>query len=352
MSKLLFVTHAGKLAQNIGRQEPERALRIISDGAQCIRIDGVQQPELAVRNELAKGKHKGVVIVGGYDVVPSQRVDVLDPALRAQIPRQAIIEDRDEFIVWSDDMWGDVDGEGMPDYPVSRIPDGHYAALVLTALCADSPRPESGRFGIRNTVRPFATPIFGVLPGTERIVECAPTRYNQLPAGSVQRPYLYFMLHGLDSDGSRFWGDDPGRGGVIEAINTASIPTKGLGVALAGCCWGALTVDQRAQDRSGMVSPKSPGSSMALSALMGGAIAFIGCTGVHYSPGQAGGFFGGPMHLAFWEELTQRNHSPAEALFEARRTYLANMPHGRRLPLELGIERKIYKQFTCLGLGW
>ena len=91
---------------------------------------------------------------------------------------------------------------------------------------------------------------------------------------------------------------------------------------------------------------------MALSALMGGAIAFIGCTGVHFSPGQAGGFFGGPMHLAFWEELTQRNRPPAEALFEARRIYLANMPHGRRLPLELGIERKIYKQFTCLGLGW
>ena len=200
-------------------------------------------------------------------------------------------------------------------------------------------------------MRPFAAPIFNMLPGNEQLVSCAPTRFNQLPQGAAQRPYLYFMLHGLDTDGSRFWGDDPQRG-AIEAINTACLPTAGLSVAFAGCCWGALTVDQRANDRSGIVSPKSPESSMALSTLLAGAIAFVGCTGVHYSPGQAGGFFGGPMHMAFWQELIGNRRSPAEALFEARRQFLAAMPHNRVVPLEIGIERKIYKQFTCLGLGW
>lgn len=351
LSGILFVTDSAKLARNIGQQEAQRAIRMISDGAHCIRIDGNLRPEDMVRQELSKGKHKGVVLVGGYDVVPSQRVDVLDADLRAQISLEAIRNDRDEFIVWSDDVWGDIDGENMPDIPVSRIPDGRFPELVFKALSADKPIPSSGRFGIRNTARPFAAPIFEMLPGSEPLIESAPARYDQLPAGSTKKPYMYFMLHGLDSDGSRFWGDQPGRG-IVEAINTANLPSRGLGVALSGCCWGALTVDQRAQDRSGILSPKAPERSMALSTLLGGAVAFVGCTGVHYSPGADGGFFGGPMHLAFWRELIERRRSPAEALFDARRSFLAQMPHDRVVPLEIGIERKIYKQFTCLGLGW
>jgi hypothetical protein len=145
LSDLLFVTDTAKLARNIGREEAARALRMISDGAQCFEIDGMDQPETAVRRQLAKGAHKGVVIVGGYDVVPSQRVDVLDAALRAQIPRKAIIEDRDEFIVWSDDVWGDIDGENMPDLPVSRIPDARFPNLVFKALSADKPPETAGR---------------------------------------------------------------------------------------------------------------------------------------------------------------------------------------------------------------
>lgn len=351
LSKLLFVTDAAQLEKNIGKDEAARAIRMISDGATCFKIDGIDQPQAAVHAQLAKGTFKGVVIVGGYNVVPSQRVDVLDAALRAQIPRKAIVEDRDEFIVWSDDVWADIDGNNMPDLPVSRIPDGRFPDLVFKALAADKPSTSSGRFGIRNTVRPFAEPIFAALPGAEKLIECAPTRYDALPTGAIQRPYVYFMLHGLDSDGSRFWGDQPGRG-ILEAVNTRSLPSSGLSVALAGCCWGALTVDQRAKDGSGILSPKAPENSMALSTLLGGANAFVGCTGVHYSPGEEGGFFGGPMHLAFWQQVVRQKRTPAEALFEARRNFLADMPHGRSVPLEIGIERKIYKQFTCLGLGW
>jgi hypothetical protein len=123
-------------------------------------------------------------------------------------------------------------------------------------------------------------------------------------------------------------------------------------VGFAVCWGGARRFHPPANDRSGIVAPKSLESSMALSTLLGGAVAFVGCTGVHYSPSENGGFFGGPMHRAFWQELIGGGRAPAEALFEARRQFLAAMPHGRVIPLELGIERKIYKQFTCLGLGW
>ena len=186
LSKLLFVTDAKKLEKNIGETEAKRALRMISDGAKCILIDGTNPPETVVQRELAKGNHVGVVLVGGYDVVPSQRVDVLDAHLRASIPRDAILDDRDEFIVWSDDVWGDVDGENMPDFPVhTRIPDARSAELVLKALQASKPATASGRFGIRNTVRPFAAPIFDQLPpAPSSLLQSAPTRFDQIASGS------------------------------------------------------------------------------------------------------------------------------------------------------------------------
>jgi hypothetical protein len=91
--------------------------------------------------------------------------------------------------------------------------------------------------------------------------------------------------------------------------------------------------------------------SIALSLLKAGAQAFVGATGVHYSPGEEGGFFGGPLHAAFWDEIRQ-GRPLALALFNARRNYLVDIPHGRSALWNLAVERKLYKQFTCLGLGW
>jgi hypothetical protein len=88
-----------------------------------------------------------------------------------------------------------------------------------------------------------------------------------------------------------------------------------------------------------------------VSLLRAGANAFVGATGVHYSPGEGGGFFGGPLHAAFWDEI-RRDRAPAEALFNARQTYVQEIPHGRTSLWNLAVERKLYKQFTCLGLGW
>jgi len=61
---------------------------------------------------------------------------------------------------------------------------------------------------------------------------------------------------------------------------------------------------------------------MALSCLQAGSLAFVGCTGAHYSPDGASGFFGGPMHQAFWTQVLHGQKPPAEALFEAKRDFL------------------------------
>ncbi|WFU62481.1 MBL fold metallo-hydrolase [Bradyrhizobium brasilense] len=351
LSSLLFVTDKQRLARNVGREEAAQILKMIQDGdGKLLGVDG-GAPERAVTSELATGKYKGVVVVGGYDVLKSQSVDVLDPALRGSLNRRSIAEDQDEFIVWSDEIYGDADGDGLAELPVSRIPDGKTPELVLTALAADKPVATADRFGICNAARPFSFDIYDAdVPGTSKYMTSGPNGFRDVDPGRARQAFLYFMLHGLDRDGSRFWGD--GRSGAIEAINTGILPRSGLGVVFAGCCWGALTVDQRANDTSNVVSPKTPEGSMALACLAAGALAFVGCTGVHYSPGPAGGFFGGPMHRAFWKILPRSDFSPAKALFEARKAFLAEMPHGRTAPLELAIERKIYRQFTCLGLGW
>lgn len=351
LPQLLFATDRVRLAANIGAGEAGAAVRLIEVDAEVVDLAGDRAAHDTLRRRLSSGDYAGVVLVGGYDVVPPERVDVLDPALRAAIAPAAIKRDQDEFFVWSDDVWGDRDGDGLPELPVSRVPDGRSAALVRRALT--TPGGQTGAFGLRNALRPFAADVYRrIRDASGEPMQSAPTHYSDLIEEDLAKARLYFMLHGDDRDGSRFWGDDPATRQVVEAVNVASLPSDGLDVVFSGCCWGALTVLQRASRPVAPLAPKTPEQSMALASLMGGARAFVGCTGVHYSPDETGGFFGGPMHRAFWDALHRDGLDPAAALFQARRTFLAQMPHGRHGALELAIERKIYKQFTCLGLGW
>jgi hypothetical protein len=97
---------------------------------------------------------------------------------------------------------------------------------------------------------------------------------------------------------------------------------------------------------------KTPNASMALSVLRRGALAYVGCTGAHYSPVDAPyGYFGGPMHRSFWKGIGE-GRGPAQALFDAKAQYASEMPHGMNRPLEVAIEYKTLRQFSCLGLGW
>jgi hypothetical protein len=159
------------------------------------------------------------------------------------------------------------------------------------------------------------------------------------------------MLHGDFLDASRFWGE--GTPGNREAVNLSSIPDPCARVVFTGCCWGALTVDQPAVRALPGAAPaqKTPSASIALTFLRNGATAFVGCTGAHYSPTDAPfGYFGGPMHEAFWQHAA--TSQPAQALLAAKIAFVAGFPHGRTTPLQQAIEYKILHQYTCLGLGW
>jgi len=356
LPKLLFVTSRVALRENMGSAEAEHVLAALRAAGLEVLDDlpgdltKADQAAPVVRGRLAQSDYEGVVLLGGYDVIPAQRLDVLHAELRATLPTPH--GDADDFIVWSDAIYGDRDDDGFAELPVARIPDGKSPELVFAAIQADAPARAGRRFGLRNDARPFADKVFQRLPGAERMLASQPTSPPHIPRRSVNAGAVYLMLHGADFDGSRFWGEDST--GTIEAFNITNIPPKCTGVVFTGCCWGALFVETTAAQATlgQKVAPMAPEASIALSFLKSGVQGFIGCTGTHYSPLQSPyEYYGGPMHNAFWR-LQQQGLPPARALFEAKDEYRRGMPFAQRSPLGRAIGWKILRQFVCLGLGW
>lgn len=352
LPRLLFATNRDALAANIGPDATETVLAAIRavDGAELyddLPRDAASSGAFAVKQLKQFPEAKGVVLVGGPSVVPPQRRDCLQPGLRAQVPPD---DDPDDFVVWSDAPYGRRSDEALSDLPVSRVPDGNSADLLIAALRADDGPREPQRNGVRNIMRPFADEVFEALPGAEPLLRSRDTTFGTPP--SLAGEHVYLMLHGDYADSTRFWGEETVAN--AEALNLTNIISPAARVVFTGCCWGALTADQPAHWAlpDEVPAAKSAGASIALAFLERGSTAFVGCTGAHYSPTEEPyGYFGGPMHDAFWRSLLAGS-PPAEALWEAKIDYMRGFPHGRRTPFGLAVEYKILNQFTCLGLGW
>ncbi|MDQ5857402.1 MAG: hypothetical protein M3542_03890, partial [Acidobacteriota bacterium] len=354
LPKLLVVTDRLRLADNIGAGEAAAVL----DGVRAKGLALIEELPTGPATEAARVVHErlksepgieGVLIIGGYDVVPAHRLDTLPASLRAGVDED---DDPDDFIVWSDEIYASLDGDTVADLPISRIPDGRSSQFVRQALKASGRRSGAGRAGVRNVRRPFADEIFRILPGGKRLLQSKPTAHDQSPPLVLDGDFVYLMLHGDSHDSTRFWGE--GIAGQREAVNIRNLPASSGPIVFTGCCWGALIAEPPAgQASAGQVpDPKIPERSIALTFLAKGANAFVGCTGAHYSPDLPPfGFFGGPMHEAFWRACLE-GKAPAVALHEAKRRYALDLPHGQRTTVGQAIESKILRQFTCLGLGF
>lgn len=357
LPRLLFVTHKRTLVSNVGEEVVEQTLSAIRRAGHPLIVElptprdvGTVSAEVrrALRGDATSVE--GVVLLGGYDVVPAQRLDCLPPALRNAMTRR---DDLDNYIIWSDDVYGDKDGDEWPELPVSRIPDAKNAAMFAAAVNArdGSAASPSSRFGIRNYLREFAADIFTLLPGDAQLLDSRPTLARQMPPYDLAGERLYIMLHGKATDGTQFWGEPISSATAMTIENLAGVTPR---VVFSGCCWGALTVDTLAvQAVPGRpLEIRSVDSSIALTFLARGATAFVGCTGTHYSPSRPPfNYAGGPMHSAFWQ-ANIGGTSPARSLFEAKSRYKHEFPHGRSTPEEQAAEYKILHEFTCLGLGW
>ena len=351
LPRLLFVTDEAALGRKIGAGNARAAIAAVTQGGHALvngNFSGQTAMQAAGRVRDALQDVEGVVLLGGVDVVPSVRLDVLGPDLRPRLEDPE--EDPDNFIVWNDEIYGDRDNDELPELPVSRIADGGSARLVAAALSAAAHNGQT-RFGVRNVRRPFANTVFRELAGSQAMFISEPLHSSHLRPRDVQTDIAYIMLHGDDSDARRFWGETAGS--LLEAFGLDQIPATFRGVVFAGCCWGALTTTRRALHFAPgqPVACRAAADSIPLRFLAAGAQAFVGCTGVHYSPGgNQPTRAGGPMHVAFFNRL-MGGDPPARALFRAKQECLAKIDPDAD-PEEVAVSLKIIRQFTCLGLGW
>lgn len=359
LGSLLFVTDTAALTDFIGspavnviREAIHNAgyhLLDLAERGGAMRI-GTETIADCVQEQLEQHLPEQVVILGGYDVVPAAQVDTIAPETPAHMIGTLRNRDPDSFIVWSDDVYVDVEGVGLPDTAISRIPDGHDALFTLKVLQAE-PASARQRHGIRNSARPFVEAIFSTLPGRAPLLVSGPIAATDFISKPLEGSLAYYMLHGSNTDGKVFWGEYP-RGRYVEALTVDTAPTDGLDTAVIGCCWGALLSSTLARDwRPGQqLAGRLPTQSIALRLLSAGARAVIGCTGVHYSPTTPPfDTASGPFHQALWHHLNS-GLPPVVALLHAKYDF-ADTVKSLTDVNQLAIANKILSQFTCLGLG-
>lgn len=351
LPRLTFVTNVRKLSQRIGEQALAFPDAITGRGHGFVDFCEDLSPQDVA--QMAKGS-RGLVILGGYGVVPGVSVDTIPGDVRRELDGRSV--DGDNYVVWSDDPYGTVDGFAVPDIAVSRIPDDLLAGGVTELF--ESCAPASGVFGLRNRNRPFASSIFSSI-SAGAMMESEPTAHSDLSHQMLDVGHVYLMLHGFHEDASVFSGEslESGEDEVVailsDAFTIANIPEICAATVFAGCCYGAQIVRDKADGWiGGEFDEIATSDSIALSFLRAGAKAFVGSTGVHYSPGDPPyETASGPMHRLFWENI-KSGLSPAEALREAKLSYFSIMPFDEVDAKQAAAELKTLRQFTCLGLGW
>jgi beta-lactamase superfamily II metal-dependent hydrolase len=350
LPRLLYVTEPAALARNTSENEVANILADLrARPGMVLTIEAGWTVDAAIertREGLANDPNlAGVVLVGGYDVVPSQSVDTVPAHLHDRIRRG---RDADSFVVWSDTNYGY--RRDRRQLPVSRVPDGRLGSLLTAALSPPTTAAGAPR-GVRNINRPFAESVFSLVEDDQKLwvsEDATPALVGQGLAGRL----IYLMLHGSRVDGTRLWGE----AGELpfEAVTLKNIGNLPGAVVFMGACWGGLISDLRAIDyQEGVpIPPRLPENSIAMACLAAGARAVIACTGSHYSPvREPYEYYGGPIHRDFLKAYMDGS-PPALALLAAKQAYAAAMPHGRTDPDDQAIEYKMIWQFTCLGLGW
>lgn len=355
LERLLFVTDRERLRRNIGREEADAALASIEKAGGILQVSDGEAALDKTRQVLTGSTDvKGVVLLGGYDVIPSARTDAIGAELRGLLGDR-VNADGDHFWVWSDKLYGDKNGDAVAEFAVSRVPDAHDAQLFRAAITAQ-PLRLGERFGVRNVVRPFADSTWTPGVGRRALNVSQDFLSSHVVPTDLQSSCHYFMLHGAEKDGRAFSGEYL-NGGYPVAFTTENVPAAFNGIVFTGCCWGALIVDGKASLAGDATPPhRTPQTSIALSYLKAGAVAFIGCTGSHYSGADPDPNLNlaALLHREFWSNIAQPAAAPAAALHRAKEAYLRwIVDQGTRLdPLATARRLKNFSQFTCLGLGW
>ena len=353
-ANLLWVTQPRLLASKIGDDEAAGVLASLKMIDQDVLLDlpmATTDPRATAERVAGQIRaHDGVVLLGDHDVVPSARIRCADDTRG--------IRDHDDWLVWSDDLYGDTTGDTTPDVPVTRVPDGGDVHFLLKVLHpASSPRPGS-LAGIHNRIRTYVRRVARSFDSASEVRESSPHRQADHDPALLSGAVTYLVLHGSDRKSTLLEGEDE-QDGYVAALVIDDVDSADTEVVLSGCCWGGLVLDGRATS-PGRIRPRRASDSIPLRFLAAGARAFIGPTGSHYSPGKTNPdaeLVGSAFHPMVLDRLAA-GEGPATALHAAKLEFLRTIPEriGRRSEtntknVELA-EMKTWRQYTCLGLGW
>lgn len=264
--------------------------------------------EVAARLTLTDEHARYLLLLGDDGIVPHHRL--------------ANAADDDDDAVLSDQPYA-VDGDdlGRPVRAVGRIPDSGLAMAVdaLSAaaaahrrLAAGERSPEIEAFGYSASFwKRAAREAYGAIDAPGRLRLSPPLAHPDVPHPGAEGPrFRYYNLHGL-VDASEWFGQrDPGFGADTPEFPVALRPddigsVPGV-VVMSEACHGARLID------------RGPSDAIALAYLAGGALAFVGATGVAY-----GGIGDGPLLGAdllaqrFWQALLA-GRPAGEALAHAK----------------------------------
>jgi hypothetical protein len=394
---LVFLTSEDTLAQ-LGweRDAFEQAVRSPHHPVVMPTFSGdiVDKPVAAAAHVRARlnelGTVDGVVIIGGYDTVPPRRIDPLPGDLRERVCHVAQ-SDTDNFYVWNDDHYVDLDETGLPSLPVSRIPswtnsgvDGELTCQEFVINCLEAtilpPGDPPPAEGARASEFRFGDGVYAqhLAQQAGDGMWVSPTDPPHSPphrtSGQLQSTYLYLVLHGIHDDGTWFAGTSIG--GSQEKVVDLNLfepaeigDTQLANTIFASCCWGALISQFTAEDTDDFttsIGERTPKTSIPIEFIALGSLGYVGFTGTHHGPNKDDdttfSYHGEPLHHKFWEERITHEHAPSLALFEARKSYLAGAPYQTTGdtepfdpsldPFSRAIELKTFWSATCLGLGW
>jgi hypothetical protein len=151
--KLLFVTNEKKLESAIGVTGVIQIRKLIKNHVYIdLQIDEIAQINWKLYRKILQDQGiDGVVILGGYTVLPAYPKDVKQ---ESSVNRE--VDAPDLFVVWTDDLYGYAQTSHLP---VSRIPDCSCAEVMLKALTCQS-KLNLQKAGIRNYERPYADNIY------------------------------------------------------------------------------------------------------------------------------------------------------------------------------------------------
>jgi len=168
--KLLFVTNPDLLARKFGHERATRALEIIRGSGGIIAVGSGVDLLAAAKAELARDNAiEGVVLLGGVDIVlaasSTRSAELQDlPGLKGSF----VSKNADRLQVWSDDAYADLDNDGAPEFPVSRIPDGGDPHPHLRRLPGPRP-PVAEESRPQDVKRPFADLVYRHLDSNGRM---------------------------------------------------------------------------------------------------------------------------------------------------------------------------------------